>query len=154
MALLSDDATALRFECRHVEVDPTEGHHWLRPDVARAMGIDPANYPKVPLKAARHGRKPVRLGAIVDLVFDDATSAPVLERIQGVQAFTTLSFSTFRFALDVPDVLRLELDNLARVAREVQIWRLRRRCEPYAMEASYPILRRLLQVLAKEAPNE
>ena len=148
-ALLSDDATALRFEGPRIEVDPTEGHHWLRPDMARALGIDPGGHLKVPLEASRHGRGPVALGAIVSLTFDETISAPILRRLHGVPAFIALSLSTFRFALDVPDVLQRELDNLARIAREVPVYELCRRREPAAMEASYPIVRLLLEELGK-----
>ena len=149
VALLSDDTTALRLDVDRVEVDPTEGHHWLRPDMALAMGIDPSGYMKVPLAAARHGQERVALGAIVSLVFDDAASEPVLRRLHGVRAFTALSLSTFRFALDIPDVLQREFDNLARIAREVPLYELCRRREPLAMEASYPIVRHLLEGLSK-----
>ncbi len=64
-------------------------------------------------------REPVALGAVVSLAFDAAALTPVLRRLHGVPAFIALSLSTFRFALDVPDVLQRELDNLARIAREV-----------------------------------
>jgi hypothetical protein len=151
VALLSDDTTALRLEGPHIEVDPTEGHHWLRADMALAMGIDPDGRLKVPLAAKRHGLEPVCVGAIIALAFDDAAPVPKLTRMHGAEAFSALSLATFRFALDVPHVLQLELDNLARIAREIPIYELRRCREPASMEASSPIVRRLLEQIAEGA---
>lgn len=150
VVFVSDDTTALQFEEARIEVAPTEGHHWLRPDVARMLGIDPGRHVKVPFEAARPAREPIALGAIVNLVFDDV-STPNLSRIYGVSAFSALSFSTFRFALDVPDVLKRELDHLARIARDVPIYELRRRRQADAMDACAAIVQDLLEELGKEA---
>jgi hypothetical protein len=149
VALLADDTTALRLGGR-VEVAPTEDHHWLRADIARAMGIDPGEYAKVPQRPPSAATGAVRLAAVVALQFDRDATGPALARIAGARAFAALSRSTFRFALDVPDVLRAELDAIARVAAEVPVFELTRPPDLAQLSASPRIVAELLHQLGRE----
>jgi hypothetical protein len=148
--LLSDDAAALHFDDARIAVVPTERNHWLRPDIARAMGLEPGAALKVPKDAARPAMAATRLGAVVALAFDDSVGAPALRRIQGAEAFSALSFSTFRFALDVPDVLRQELDGLARIVAEARMFELRRPRDIAWLDASPRVVAELLHDLSRE----
>jgi hypothetical protein len=124
--LLSDDAAALRFDRGYVEVIPSEKDHWLRPDVARAMGLEPIDELKTPQRAAQPAKTSARLAVVVSLVFDGHYTTPALRPIRGVDAFSVLGTSTFRFALDVPDVLRKELDRYSQIVDQARFFELRR----------------------------
>jgi hypothetical protein len=144
-ALVSDDTAALLMEGSSIQIEPTERRHWLRPDMAKAFAINPGDHPKVALDAPHRANGPVELRGIISLVFDEHRPEPQLLPLRGVSAFLTLSYSAFRMAIDVPDVLRRELDNLARIAREVPVFELRRRRDPAAMAECCDLVRRLLQ---------
>jgi hypothetical protein len=148
--MLADDTLALQLEPAHIALAPSERVHWLRPDVARALGFDSGEDPKIPLETTRPARGPVRLGALVSLVFDDRASSPVLAPIRGAQAFSALSFSLFRFALDVPSVLRGELDQLARIVEDIPVFELRRPRDLARIEESPRAVASLLQQLSRE----
>ena len=107
---------------------------------------------KVPKQAARPATAAARLGAVVALEFDDGVRAPVLRRMQGAQAFSALSFATFRFALDVADVLRQELDGLARIVAEAHVFELRRPRDIAWLDASPRLVAELLHDLSREVP--
>jgi hypothetical protein len=71
---------------------------------------------KVPRRPARVAPVPRRLGAIVVLTFSqDASTAPVLERVRAAQVFPILSQAALRLTLDSPSVLRIELDRFQEV---------------------------------------
>ena len=149
--LLSDDAAALRFDRGYVEVIPSENDHWLRPDVARAMGFEPEDDLKIPKPAARPAKAGARLGAVVTLVFDERATAPTLRPLHGVEAFSALGTSTFRFALDVPDVLRRELDRYSQIVEQARFFELRRSPDLAGVGAPPRPVTDLLDTLARES---
>ncbi len=149
-ALLSDDAAAIRHGDAGVEILPTERDHWLRPDVARAMGLDPGDEPKIPKEPLRSARGGARLRAVIALAFDDAAPVPTLRPVRGAEAFSLLSLSTFRFAFDVPDVLRQELDGLAQIVEQARFYELRRPRDLARMDASPRAVALLLEDLSRE----
>jgi len=145
--LLSDDVTAIQIVDGRVEALPTESHHWLRHDVAREMKLDvPASLHKVPLEPRLRARGPVRVRALVSLAFRDV-EAPQLVPLAGADAFTALSLSAFRLGLDVFAPMRADLDNLSYIARDTEIFELRRRREATAMDASVQVVSDLLDRL-------
>jgi hypothetical protein len=148
--LLCDDTAALRFVGAQIEVMPTERHHWLAPDVARRMGVDPRQQAKVPTEAARPASKAATLGAFVSLVFDDRATAPVLQRIHGIQALSALSRSTFHFALAGSDAPQGTVDPLARVAREAVVFELVRPRDLARLEVSTGVVAKLLDHLCRD----
>jgi hypothetical protein len=148
--LLSDDTTALRLGAEAIEIAPTERNHWLRADVARAMGVDPGEHTKVPLAATRPSMAGARLRAIVALAFDPSVSAPSLRPLKGATAFAALSRSTFRFAIDVADVLRAELDGIARIAAETPVFELRRPPGLEYLARSPPLVADLLEQITQD----
>jgi hypothetical protein len=129
---------------------PTERHHWLPPDAARRMGVNPWNEAKVAAECLRPASRAARLGAFVNLVFDDRADAPVLQRIQGVQALSALSRSTFHFALDASDSQQGTLDHLARVAREAVVFELVRPRDLTRLEMSSGVVAKLLDHLSRD----
>jgi hypothetical protein len=146
MELLADDTTALSLDGGVIRVVPTERHHWLRADIARAMGLDPGEHAKVPREASRAAVAPVRLRAVVALTFGEGEGGgPALRRVRGADAFALLSRALFRFALDVPDALVRELDALSWVAREVPLFELRRAANDVrSLDASPAVVAALL----------
>jgi hypothetical protein len=148
--LLSDDTTALRFEGAVIEVAATERYHWLCSEAAQRMGVDARGLSWVPTEAARPASKPARLGAFVSLVFDDWSTAPALRRIQGVEALSALSRSTFNFAFEAPQAQRDALDHVARLAREAVVFELARPRDMAQLEESSAVVARLLDHLCRE----
>jgi hypothetical protein len=134
--LVSDDLTSLRVEGSSITALPSDSAHSLRPDVAKAFGLDPGDKPKLATAAMRCARDAVRLDVIVSLVFDESARTPVLRPMYGAEAFTALSLSTVRFVLDEPDILRKELDKLSRLAREARCYELRRSRDLTNMDAA------------------
>jgi hypothetical protein len=148
--LLADDTSALRFEGAVIEVAATERYHWLCPDAAERMGVSARGLPRVPTEAARAASKPARLGAFVSLVFDDWSSAPALRRIQGVEALSALSRSTFNFAFEAPQAQRDALDHVARLAREAVVFELARPRDLTQLAESSAVVARLLDHLCRD----
>jgi hypothetical protein len=147
VALLSDDAAALRFGNAVVLVVPTESTHWLRPDVAELLGFETHGEAKIPREAKHSATASVPLRAVVSLTFDESARSASLRPIGGAEAFSILSLSTFRFALDVPEVLCSELDRLATLVEEVQIFELRRpQSHPYLAVSQRIVAELLLRV--------
>ena len=151
--LVSDDLAALDLEGPFVAIGGGETNHSLRPDVAAAMGLDAFGRNKLKKPAARAAEGPVRLGACVSLVFDDAAPAPALRRLGGAEAFTALSLAIVRFALDDETILGRELHQLARVAAEAPLFELRRPRDLAAMGASAGQALQLLRSL-RSLPGE
>jgi hypothetical protein len=148
--LLADDTSALRFDGAVIEVAPTERYHWLRADAAQRMGVHSRGLSRVPAEAARPASKPARLGAFVSLVFDDRATAPVLRRIQGVEALSTLSRSTFNFAFEAAQAQRDALDHAARLAREAVVFELARPRDLARLEESSAVVAKLLDHLVRD----
>jgi hypothetical protein len=145
----ADDATVLSFEPARIHVVQSETTHDLRPDVASAMGIQTSDERKVQAASKRQAREAARLGAMVALTFDASVSEPQLARLRGVEAFSILSLSLSRFALDVSDILRHELDQLARLIREVPLFELRRPPGLEHLHTSHPLVLELLEAAAE-----
>lgn len=123
VSLLSDDLTSLSFDADEVTVSPTDSGHLLRPDVALALGLEP--HPREKTWApARTATKAARLAALVALVFDDSVATPFLRRVHGAAPFVALNRSLVRFVLDEPEVLRRDMDRLARIAEGVPVYEL------------------------------
>jgi hypothetical protein len=148
--LLSDDTSALRFDGAVIEVAATERHHWLYADAASRLGVDPRGQHRVPTEAARPASKPARLGAFVSLVFDERASSPVLRRIQGVEALSVLSRSTFNFAFEAAHAQRDALDHVARLAREAVVFELARPRDLARLEESSAVVAKLLDHLCRD----
>jgi hypothetical protein len=123
VGLLSDDLTSLSFDAVGVTVSPTDSGHLLRPDVALALGLEPHPREKT-WAAARTATKAARLSALVALVFDDCVAKPLLRRVRGAAPFVALNRSLVRFVLDEPEVLRRDMDRLARIAERVPLYEL------------------------------
>ncbi len=151
--LVSDDTAELRFEGAHVAIVPGETDHSLRPDVAIAFGLDPHGHRKLVKPARRSAATAPRLCACITLVFDNSATAPVLRRVHGAEAFNALSLSTVRFVLDDEDVLRRELDNLARVAEQAPIYELRRARDLSTIHTSARQAAQLLRSLSGGHPG-
>lgn len=134
--LVSDDLTFLQVDGSTVRAFSPEDSHSLRPDVAKALGLDPGDKPKLIAAAPRRASGAVLLEAVVSLVFDDSVPTPVLRPMHGAEAFTSLSLSTVRFVLDEPAVLRTELDTLSMVARQAHFYELRRARDLTNMDAA------------------
>jgi hypothetical protein len=148
--LLSDDTSALRFDGAVIEVAPTERHHWLYPDAARHLGIEVRDQFRVPTEAARPASRAARLGAFVSLVFDDRASSPVLRRIQGVEAMSALSRSTFHFAFEASHSHNDARDHAARLAREAVVFELTRPRDIARLEESSAVVAKLLEHLCRD----
>src|ERR1019366_5017310 len=106
-----------------VAVNPTDSGHLLRPDVALALGLEPHPREKT-WAAARTATKAARLAALVVLVFDDRVPKPLVRRVRGAAPFVALNQSLVRFVLDEPEVLRRDMDTLARIAERVSFFEL------------------------------
>jgi hypothetical protein len=148
--LLSDDTSALRFDGAVIEVAPTERHHWLHADAARRLGIDARDQSRVHAEAARPASRAARLGAFVSLVFDDRATSPVLRRIQGIEAMSALSRSTFHFAFEASHPQGHALDHAARLAREAVVFELARPRDMHRLEESSAVVARLLDHLCRD----
>ncbi|HEY1691524.1 MAG TPA: hypothetical protein VGG39_05160 [Polyangiaceae bacterium] len=147
--LLSDDVMGLRFAEDRIDAMPTETHHWLRTDVAREMSLEAVTERrKVPLLPRRHAGRPTRLKALVSLTFGDVDT-PLLVRLRGAEAFAALSIGAFRLGLDVFAPMRSDLDNLAHIARETEVFELRRRRTADCMNASVQVVSDLLDELRR-----
>jgi hypothetical protein len=146
---VSDDLTSLQFERPRVEVAPTDTAHLLREDAARAFGMEPAATMKTRKRAARAAARAAQLGALVTLVFDDNAKAPVLRRIRGLGPFFALNRALFRFVLDDPDILRGEMDKLARVAEQAPLYELVRSRDLSNLPASAHEVTELLRSLSQ-----
>jgi hypothetical protein len=142
--LASDDATVLLLG-KSILAVPSDEYHWLRPDMARAMGVDPGAKAKVAIRSRRQASGPLPLAAIVHLCFDPTAGEPRFEPMRGASAFVILSQATFRFALDVPEVLRDEFNNLSRLAREVPIYRLRRSRDVRSAETTASLVQQFIR---------
>ena len=134
--LLADDAAMMRFASGQVEVAPSEDCLWIRPDVARWMGMEHVTDTKVAKEPARPAGESARLVAVVSLLFDDHVSTATLVPIRGAATFLALSGCTFRSALDIPELLRQELDRYAQIVEQARFFELRRPRDFVAMEAS------------------
>jgi ABC-type iron transport system FetAB ATPase subunit len=148
--LLSDDTSALRFDGAVIEVAPTERHHWLCADAARHLGIEVREQLRVPTEAARPASRAARLGAFVSLVFDERASSPVLRRIQGIEAMSALSRSTFHFAFEASHSHNEALDHAARLAREAVVFELVRPRDMARLEESSAVVAKLLEHLCRD----
>jgi hypothetical protein len=148
VALIADDLVALSFIGGRVLALPSETEHALRPDGARALGMEPTEAAaKVRRSALRLEMNPTPLGALVSLAFDPAAQSPSLGRVRGADAFVTLSAATTRFVFDEPSLLRAELDTLGRMSAEVPMYNLRRARLATNMEHSAQEALRLLSSL-------
>jgi len=134
--LLADDAAMIRFESGQVEVAPSEDCLWIRPDVARWVGMANVVDTKVAREPERPAASSARLVAIVSLLFDDGVSTATLAPVRGAATFLALSGCTFRSALDIPELLRHELDRYAQIVEQARFYELRRPRDLAAMEAS------------------
>lgn len=146
--LASDDTTPLRIAGERITVIPAEARHWLRADVARALGIEAAARGKTSVPVARAAHREAPLVALIALAFDDTVPEPTLRPVHGRHAFELLSHSVFRFALDDGAILKCELDNLARIAAEVPMYELRRSRDLSKMDASADVVLGLVHDLA------
>jgi hypothetical protein len=149
VALLADDVAPLRHVHGAVWVQPSESEHELRPDVARAVGL-PSSGVKTRLRPARRAERAARLGACVVLSFDDAATVPAIERLPSARAFAAVARATMRFVVDEPDVLRAELDALARVVAQAPVYVLRRSRDLANLDVSAGVAARLLRSIAGE----
>jgi hypothetical protein len=158
--LLSDDAIALDPgpSPGTYLLSPVEVNHWLDGAARRAIvgdrvrGGNEADEEegtvKAPVAAAQVGSSAARLVAIVDLAFAEGEAPPRLYPVgRGVDALAALVPQAVRFVLDEPDLQRRELEQLARLVEEVQVFRLERpRGLPRVGEA-HPLLLNLLEAL-------
>lgn len=148
--MVADDATLLQLEGDRVDVVPVDDEHWLRADVARALGLAASENEKTALPVTRAARANTPLGALVALKFDDSISSPTFERVRGHRAFACVSLAIFRFAVDEDVVLRRELDNVARILSFVPLYELRRPRDLTNLDASTDALAALLDDVRKE----
>lgn len=147
--LVSDDICELQFEESQVNVGPGAVEHALRPDVAQMLGMEVVGRTKMRKTALRRAVQPARLAACVALVFDDSVAEPGIRRMRGAEAFPMLSRAVIRFGLDEPNILRAELDKLARVIAQAPFYEFRRSRDLSNLQACTRKIGQLLHSLAE-----
>jgi len=128
--LLSDDTAALRFDETCIEIAPTERNHWLRPDVARAMGPRFDRRAQGPKEAARPATGLCDWRGVALAFDDDVTSrAPTLRRIPTARSVHRAQFLHVPLRLDVLTSCGKSWTALARIVAS-PVFELRRPREP------------------------
>jgi hypothetical protein len=131
-SLIADDLLYVDLAADGVVATSTARAHRLFGDARAALGIGDPGDDKQEVTAARVAERPVRVEAIVRVVFDgDAGDLGDDARVhltpaRGPAAFLALSESLFRLSLDDADVQRRDFDALADIAARVRLLELRR----------------------------
>jgi len=148
--MLADDASFVDLEGGGAWVVPGEDSHWLREDAGAWFGTSERGGNKLRLAPPRVASGATRLVLIVGLVFDDGLEGPVLQEVDGHEAFRWLRTSLFRLVVDEPDVQADELRKLAEVHQAVRFLELRR---PRGLEGLRDAGAKLLEVLVGARPE-
>lgn len=130
--LLSDDAVALAIsEGAPVLALPMEATHWLDGESRTTLGLtsDSLHDVKGPVDASDPMRVAATVSAFIVLGWKDDSSAREMElrRLEGTAALAGLLPNLVRFAIDDPDLHRLELRRLELILAHTPILSLERR---------------------------
>jgi hypothetical protein len=130
-ALLADDVAGIEIDGDEVLVLPGERVHWMGPSSLRALGHRlEREYAGDDDKACVAPRvlaiAPVRLSALVFLVFDDGIPSPLLAPLRGLDAVERLVPCLARFVVDDARAQLREIEQLKTLSSRVPLLELRR----------------------------
>jgi hypothetical protein len=148
--MLADDTVFLDESAGTFHVVPTESMHSLREDAARIFGLSCSGSMKASMASCAAASRPVRLGAMVKLVFDERATGATLHRLGGAEGFFVLHSSLFRFVIDDDSATVRDLSGLALLSASAPTFELRRPPFLGALRESAEVLQDLLRRLTAQ----